>query len=223
MYFFSKYLRLIVSWVKLVSPFERAVKRWFKADGDNTYRLNYNLDENSLVFDLGGYKGDFTSQIVEKYNCNVMVFEPVHLFASNIENRFKDNIKVKVFSFGLESKDRSDVIYLDENGSSSYRIDDNKKCEEVNYKAIGSFLLKNNINHIDLIKINIEGGEYELLECMLENGLVNVVDNFQIQFHKIKGLDCKKRMKKIQDCLGKTHKLTWSFRPFVWENWEKIK
>jgi len=31
---------------------------WFAVNGDQTLRLNYDLDANSLVFDLGGYKGD---------------------------------------------------------------------------------------------------------------------------------------------------------------------
>lgn len=139
-----------------VSPFEHSVRKWVKADGDNTYRLNYKLDNNSLVFDLGGYRGDFSYQIVSKFNCNVMVFEPVNLYALNIENRFRDNKKVKVFNFGLESRDRSDVIYLDENGSSCYRC--NNKEEVIFFKSIDAFIKEHLINHIDLMKINIEGG-----------------------------------------------------------------
>ena len=36
---------------------------WFKDDGDNTLRINYNLDETSLVVDLGGYEGTFSQKI----------------------------------------------------------------------------------------------------------------------------------------------------------------
>ena len=35
----------------------KQVERWFADDGDNTLRLNYPLDENSVVFDVGAYKG----------------------------------------------------------------------------------------------------------------------------------------------------------------------
>lgn len=39
------------------------------------------------------------------------------------------------------------------------------------------------IDDIGLMKINIEGGEYELLERMIELGIINKVKDIQIQFH----------------------------------------
>jgi hypothetical protein len=38
------------------SPQEKRVLPWIKDKGDKTFRLNYDLDENSLVFDLGGFQ-----------------------------------------------------------------------------------------------------------------------------------------------------------------------
>ena len=48
------------------------MNNWFKDDGDNTLRINYNLDETILFVDLGGYQGKFTQQIYDKYNCNII-------------------------------------------------------------------------------------------------------------------------------------------------------
>ena len=36
---------------------KESLERWFKDNGDETHRLNYNLNKNSLVIDLGGYLG----------------------------------------------------------------------------------------------------------------------------------------------------------------------
>lgn len=77
------------------------------------------------------------------------------------------------------------------------------------------------MSNVDLMKINIEGGEYNLLEKMISSGLISKVDNLQIQFHDIKALDSENRMKKIWLALEKTHMVTWKFRPFVWENWKR--
>ena len=41
-------------------------QRWFADNGDRTHRLNYDLNSNSVVFDVGGYKGDFAFSIYEK-------------------------------------------------------------------------------------------------------------------------------------------------------------
>ena len=50
------------------SPQKRAIP-WFKIQGDKTLRLNYNLNDASLVFDLGGYEGQWSSDIFSKYCC----------------------------------------------------------------------------------------------------------------------------------------------------------
>ena len=42
-------------------------KPWFAVKGDQTLRLNYPLNKDSVVFDLGGYKGEFAADIYNKY------------------------------------------------------------------------------------------------------------------------------------------------------------
>ena len=74
---------------------------------------------------------------------------------------------------------------------------------------------------IDLMKINIEGGEYELLEEILSSGWVHNIKNLQIQFHDFFP-EAKGRMEAIQEKLSFTHELTYQY-PFVWENWQLIK
>jgi len=80
--------------------------------------------------------------------------------------------------------------------------------------------LERKVKHINLIKINIEGGEYELLEKMIISNLIKRFDNIQIQFHRfIANAFTKRRL--IQKGLSKTHYLTYNY-PFIWENWKKI-
>ena len=45
-------------------------KKWFKDEGDTLLRLNYPLTSDSVVFDLGGYQGDFAADIFKKYKSN---------------------------------------------------------------------------------------------------------------------------------------------------------
>jgi hypothetical protein len=67
--------------------------------------------------------------------------------------------------------------------------------------------------------VNIEGGEYELLERMLERGLTERVCDLQIQFHNFSP-DAAERMAAIQRGLAATHRPTYQYR-FVWENWRR--
>ena len=73
---------------------------------------------------------------------------------------------------------------------------------------------------IDLMKINIEGAEYDLLEHLIENKFVENIKDIQVQFHDFVP-NAEARMKNIQAGLSKTHYLTYQY-PFVWENWRKL-
>ena len=72
---------------------------------------------------------------------------------------------------------------------------------------------------VDLIKINIEGGEYEVLESLIADNKLSMFKNLQIQFHDFIIENAKERMSKIQQELAKTHVLTYQYE-FVWENWK---
>lgn len=89
--------------------------------------------------------------------------------------------------------------------------------EVVSLRSFKEFLATQRIRNIDLIKINIEGAEYDLLDSIIEEGLQTRISNIQVQFHDVVS-DAEKRMKGIQKMLEETHEVTWQY-PFVWENW----
>lgn len=197
---------------------DRAYDRWLMDRGDQTLRLDYSLNPQSIVFDLGGYEGDWADQIYTRYGCTVFVFEPVQRFADKIAKRFSGNEKIKVFSFGLGGKDQELEISLNENSSSVF-ISDGPR-EKIRIRKIQDFFAENRIQEIDLMKINIEGGEFELLLGLLSSGDHKKVKNFQIQFHQFVP-DAKALREKIRERLKNTHKCTYEYS-FIWENWERL-
>lgn len=200
------------------SSLEKKVNEWFSIDGDYTLRLLYSdLNEDSLVFDLGGYKGQWSSDIYAIYNCNIYIFEPVKDFFYHIENRFNKNNKITAYNFGLSNSNRKVKINLDNNESSIYNKSNSSKNEVIELKDFIEFFDSKKTNFIDLIKINIEGGEYELLEYILNKNYISNIKNLQIQFHSFIP-ESNTRMKNIQEKLKLTHKLTYQYK-FVWENW----
>jgi len=196
--------------------FERC-QPWFKDNGDETLRLNYDLNENSVVFDLGGYKGEFASDIYCKYSSSIYIFEPILEFHNVIKSKFSNSPKIHAFNFGLGGKNESLKISLTDNSSSVFIESD--KFEIIQLKSIIEFINENNIKKVDLIKINIEGGEYEVLEALIANNMFSMFTNIQVQFHDFIVENAKERMKKIQIELAKTHHLTYQYE-FVWENWK---
>ena len=189
---------------------------WFRDNGDKTLRLNYDLNEQATVFDLGGYEGQWASDIFSKYGCTVLIFEPYKDFADKIKVRFSNNRRVNVFDFGLADEDKVVQLSLSADASSLFKIAEN--AVQVELKKASTFLVDHNIGMIDLMKINIEGGEYDLMDHLIGSGVIKKIKNVQIQFHDFVP-DAERRMRKIQKELSNTHYTTYSYE-FVWENWK---
>jgi FkbM family methyltransferase len=190
---------------------------WFEVRGDKTLRLNYDLNPDSLVVDVGGYEGQWASDIFSKYGCTIHVFEPVMDFASRIEERFSNNRRIIVHKCGLSDENLVTEIAVDKDSSSIYRQgNDARKIRLV--KAI-DFIRENHIARIDLMKINVEGGEYDLLDHLIDSGFVRHINDIQVQFHEFVP-NAELRMTRIQKRLKETHFLTYQY-PFVWENWHR--
>lgn len=196
-----------------------AHNRWNEENGDKIHRLNYELNNESIVFDLGGYKGEWSEQIFDRYNCYIHIFEPVKEFYDIIVEKFKNNDKVKIYHFGLGDLNETLNILLD-GDASSHILENTGNVESIEIVSITKFMKDNNISNVNLMKINIESAEYVLLESLVKEDGLDKFDNIQVQFHTFIP-DCVERRDSIRNYLSKTHKLTYDFT-FIWENWEKL-
>ena len=195
------------------------IQRWFKDMGDYTHILNYDLNENSNVIDLGGYTGVWAELIIEKYNPNVYILEPVSSFYSGMVSKFSDNNKVHLMNVGIGTKNEDGIIYLSNDGTSSNLS--NGETINVKFNTFETILETWNLSEVDLLQMNIEGDEYTVLEHMIETGYINKIKNIQIQFHL--GIDeaVEKRDKIRENLIANGFTIKFEY-PFVWESWTKI-
>lgn len=197
------------------------IKRWFKEQKTGNIRLDYDLNGSSVVFDVGGYEGSWSDQIYDKFKSNIFIFEPVPHFSNQIKLRFADNPKVKVFTYGLSNRNDQLLISLEADASSFHLISEKESVDAEVREFCLDLLSKLEVNQVDLIKINIEGGEYQLLEHMIDNGSIKFVKNLQIQFHNFVP-NAIARRNSIREKLKLTHSEVWCY-DFVWESWEMNK
>lgn len=174
-------------------------------------RYNYpDIKPEDLVVDIGAYRGEFAEAIQQKYNCNVICFEPT----SHIRG-MKENVKTKIVNAAAgdhygKINMGGDYLYTSiftEEGSQQY------DCVEL-ARELDPW------TEIALCKINIEGSEYNLLHHIVDSCLIQKIKNLQVQFHYVEGLDCEKYYQILSFGLSVTHRLSWRV-PFVWENWVK--
>jgi FkbM family methyltransferase len=178
------------------------------------------LNKDSVVFDVGGYVGDWSLKIYKKFSPNIYIFEPVSKFVEIIEKKFKGKDKIHIFNFGISGHDKKVNLCIEDESSSAHK-DAGEKGQLVTFIDIVSVIDKNTIEKIDLLKINIEGEEYELLERLIESGYINHCEHILVQFHNFVHDADQKRSECIKG-INKTHTTTFSY-PYVWEFFTKNK
>jgi FkbM family methyltransferase len=187
---------------------------WYKNPKEKEVRFNFDLKEDSVVFDVGGYEGQWASDIFSMYACNVFVFEPVCQFSNKIKDRFQRNSKIKVFNFGLGARNEQKEIFVEGDKSSTHK---GKKGDNIDIHDIFDFIENENLATIDLIKINIEGDEYDLIDRLISTNKISTIKNVLVQFHDFVP-DAEARMLTTRENLSKTHKPVYQ-QEFVWERW----
>jgi FkbM family methyltransferase len=169
-------------------------------------RYEYDLSPKDLVIDIGAYQGEWAEKIFNRYGCQLIVIEPTGSIlgfphGEVINKAASTHDGTETFGGAFYYTSQHEV------GTTEY------PCFDINDLLV-------TLPEVALVKINIEGAEYELLEHIIGAGLHKRIRNLQVQFHQIAGEPYMDWHEKIQNQLSFTHKLMW-FYPFVWENWER--
>lgn len=210
----KKYLELLLS-KYLPTKHQNEVTRYFRDGGDEKFRYDFDLNSNSIVFDLGGYKGQWASDIYSKYNSKILIFEPVLSYHNYIQNRFINNPNISTYNFGLGPVECSMEIGINDDGSSVYVK--NSDVQTIKIVDVTNFFTQHQINKVDLMKINIEGGEYDLLNKIIDADLINKIYVIHVQFHHFIP-NAEVELEKLYSKLSLTHKPLYRYH-FVWETW----
>ncbi len=196
---------------------EARVARWYRSSGNEQLFRDLALDSDSLVVDVGGYQGDWSAEIVDRYGPSVHILEPVPHFVDQLQERFSGNSKVEVHPFALGAEDGSAEISLQADGSSMHRIEGDLVTIEI--KRGSDFLRQFESRGIDLLKLNIEGSEYALLDNLIDQDVMKHVRTLQVQFHDFVPR-AREEMQRIQSLLSQTHEPDFQFE-FIWESWRQ--
>lgn len=186
----------------------------FRRENGEAKRRDITLTPDDVVFDIGGFEGNWAADIHARFGCEVHVFEPHPGFATKIRNRFLDNPKITVHDVALGSSDGT--LALSDAGDASSAVsgvDGNIVGRVVDVATfMGNFK-----GDVALAKINIEGGEYDLMSALADAHILGRFKTFQIQFHLYTQDNIVDR-DAIRANLAKAHTCDWVY-PFVWEQW----
>ena len=213
--------RVLREWIELkrkpwLLVFRNAFAKW-QADGmPHSYNQFPNLGPQDTVLDFGGFRGDWTAAVTENSRCKAIIFEPHPRFAEQIRRRFAGNAAITVVERALGPENGSIQLTDDGDASSAKRT---KAATVTGQLMRAAEFFESTEGDFAVCKVNIEGGEYDLLPAIIDCGAISRIQILQIQFHLFDKTDIARR-DTVRERLMSTHDCVWNY-PFVWERWEK--
>jgi FkbM family methyltransferase len=189
--------------------------RW-RTDGCERLRFHYEIKPEDVVLDCGAYRGEWSRKIYNNNKCLIIAFEPIKAYY-DITVKALSGTKAVVYNAGIGVANTSCDISVD--GDASSILTQSEHREKIEIISIDDVIQKHSLTNIRLIKINIEGAEYDLLDYMLDTAIINRINDIQVQFHDFVE-NAIERREAIRARLAITHRLTYDYE-FVWENWHK--
>ncbi len=137
---------------------------------DQKHLLN-KLDD-IVIFDVGSHAGN----TVKKYrsvfpNSQIFAFEPTESSYKKLINQFDNDKKINVSLLGLSNKADKMTFYISESDNLNSFKEPNERAwgfekgevtqEDTN--TLDNFCEMNNIKHIDILKLDVQGSELDVL------------------------------------------------------------
>ena len=235
-------LRPVTAWrrrhVEKQGPFNRAV---FEA---NDYRptiqrfaavarqrpdilVDADLREGAVVLDVGAYEGMWARRVLERADVRgprdlrVHAFEPDPSSIERLRDAMGTERRVQLHPYGLGGRDRVEQMAVGGPGSSVFgdpAAPEFFGSAQVELRDVDGVLASIGADRIDLMKINIEGGEFELLDRLHETGWLASAGPVIIQFHEF-APDAYRARRRNRRQLAASHQCTWNYT-WVYERWD---
>jgi FkbM family methyltransferase len=167
------------------------------------------LKPRDIAIDCGANVGDVTVQMALP-GVEVHAFEPNPYAFSLLQNRFKDNPNVHCYQKGVYIKNDVMQLYMHKNasqdqilwstGSSLLSFKGNINVNDyvkVNVIDFAEFL-RSMRRRVRLVKMDVEGVECDILNHLIDCGLVSVIDVIVAEMHDRKVLELAEKTKKLK-------------------------
>jgi FkbM family methyltransferase len=183
--------------------------------------VDFELDDRSVVIDAGAYVGEWSERISRRSAARVYAFEPSPVPLKSLYQRVAGHPNVSVFEYGLGARDETATMTLQGPGSSVHDDVNTSRFERapVPIRDVAAVLRELRLDNVDLLKLNIEGSEYDVLERLAETEWLPRIGIVLVQFHEWLPR-VHRRRRALQRVLARTHTQLWDY-PWVWEAWRR--
>lgn len=126
----------------------------------DVYQKFRKVEKNDVVVDVGASVGPFTYKIVNQTTNNIYCLEPHEELFKTLQKNVGDNPRIRCINKAISSETGQDWIerLFDEHAIDTH-AGANALVETIGWE---DFIEENDIKRIDFLKVDCEGGEYEI-------------------------------------------------------------
>lgn len=174
------------------------------------------IKPGDVVFDVGANMGSFAIYAAKK-GARVYAFEPIE----ENYNRLIDNIKhnkledrINAFQYGIFAHSGTQTLHISDNNKGGHSMLDNGGQTDVtiSIKRLADVFAENKITHVDLLKIDIEGAEYEIFEHLTPEE-ARIIKKIVGEYHMFPDYS-KHNFSELKKKLSKHYKIVKSYWPY---------
>jgi FkbM family methyltransferase len=148
-----------------------------------------------MIFDVGAHIGQTTNELSLHFpEAEIYSFEPYSIVYSELQKRFRASTKIKTFNLALGASNGNERLFINSDsltnsllpGATDHSVFVSAKLREkiasissstIRVSRLDTFCHERLINHIDLLKIDVQGYEDFVLK-----GAKNMLDPAHIRF-----------------------------------------
>jgi FkbM family methyltransferase len=157
---------------------------------DKEYRGVEGILQNAkVILDLGAHIGLFSvyASVLAAEGAKIYAFEPDErnflIMKEHLKMNGVRNVQVKNVAVGAESGERELYLSEDSHNHSFIGVGEGKK---VRAASLPDILRKNRLEKVDLVKMDIEGAEFEVMEALTGEDF-SKIKSFYIEYHELTG------------------------------------
>jgi FkbM family methyltransferase len=162
-------------------------KSWYGNKYGGFYIIPELLNADSIMYSFGiGEDVSFDMDVINNHGCQVFAYDPTPRSIEWISRQDLPN-NFHFQPYGIHSIDAESAFYLPKNkayvsGSLSLtEISDEREKISVPVFRLKTLMEKNRHDHISVLKMDIEGAEYEVIEDIINSGIQ--VQQVLVEFH----------------------------------------
>ena len=187
---------------KLVLFFFNLVHTYYHQKRIASYLKN-KINKIDVLFDVGSHMGTYTDIVLKVYpDCKSFLFEPQSKIFKKIEQKYSNIENIDVFNLAISDTEKKQNLNLNNHDLTASLLDFDPKSNYLKFKAklyqtdinnmnygtelvqtitLDKFIIDNNLEKIDLLKIDTEGNEFNVLKGLEKK--INIVNNILIEIH----------------------------------------